>query len=357
MIGNTALGRGRPPLVVAELSANHNASLERALRIVRAAADCGADAIKLQTFQPEALTLDSERPEFFIDDPGGPWHGRRLIDLYRQAHTPWPWHKPIFEAARASGLACISTACDLESLEFLLEQKVDAIKIASFESIHVPLLAAAARSSKPILLSTGMASAGELDQAVSTLRDNGCDRFILLKCTSAYPASESDANVLTMQDMRRRYECEVGLSDHSLGPYVCYAATALGAVVLEKHVTLCRADGGLDATFSAEPAELRDLVDGTKRVWRGLGTVRYGALPAEHASLRERPSIYVTQPVKKGETFTTRNTRIIRPASGLAPQHYERVVGKLSARDIAAGMPLTWNDVEGASDRGDKSES
>jgi N-acetylneuraminate synthase len=354
-IGRHRIGEGHRPLVVAELSANHNASLDRALQIVRAAADCGADAIKLQTFLPETLTIDSRRPEFFIDDPGGLWHGRRLIELYREAHTPWPWHKPIFEAARAAGMACISTACDGEALEFLLAQDVDAIKIASFELIHLPLLAAAARSGKPVVLSTGMASADELDQAVSTLRDNGCDRFVLLKCTSAYPADESDAHVLTMRDMGRRYACEVGLSDHSLGPHACYAATALGASMLEKHVTLARGDGGPDAAFSAEPAELRDLVEGTERVWRSLGKVRYGALPAEGASLRERPSIYVTQAVKKGETFSHKNIRIVRPAVGLAPRHYDSVVGKPSACDITAGTPLAWRDVAGG-ESGDREQ-
>jgi N-acetylneuraminate synthase len=353
-IGATLVGRGRRPMIVAELSANHNASLDRALQIVQAAAECGAHAIKLQTYQPEALTIDSHRPEFFIDDPDGLWHGRRLLELYRQAHTPWQWHRPIFDAARAAGLACISTAFDLGSLEFLISLGVDAIKIASFELIHIPLLAAAAKCGRPVLVSTGMASLEELDEAVSALRANGCSEFILLKCTSAYPSSESDANVLTMSDMRGRYRCDVGLSDHTLRPYAAFAATSHGAVVIEKHFTMARRDGGLDSAFSIEPAELRELVDGTEAVWRSLGEARYGQLAAERASVKERPSIYVVRAMKKGDRFTDQNLRIIRPANGLAPRYYGSLIGKTCARDIAAGVPLSWELVENGATGTDK---
>jgi pseudaminic acid synthase len=346
-IGANPVGRGHRPFIVAELSANHNASLDRALQIVHAAAGCGVHGIKLQTFKPEALTLDSNRAEFVIDDPNGLWHGRRLFDLYREAHTPWSWHEPIVNAARTAGLACISTACDLVSLEFLISLDIDAIKIASFELIHIPLIAAAAKCGKPVLLSAGMSSAAELDEAVSALRINGCSEFILLKCTSAYPSSEKDANILTMQDMRTRYGCEVGLSDHTLRPYAAFAATSLGAAVIEKHFTIARNDGGLDSAFSLEPDELRELVHGTDLVWRSLGSVRYGALAAEGASLKERPSIYVVQAMKKGERFAERNIRVIRPANGLAPKYYDALVGRLCACDIAAGVPLAWELVEG----------
>jgi N-acetylneuraminate synthase len=343
-------------MIVAELSANHNASLDRALRIVHTAAECGADCIKLQTFRPESLTIDSSRPEFFIDDPGGLWHGRRLWDLYREAHTPWEWHQPIFEAARAAGLACISTACDRESLEFLISLGVDAIKIASFELIHIPLLEAAAKCGRPVLLSTGMASLEELNEAVATLRANRCNEFILLKCTSAYPSTEAEANILTIPDMRERYGCDTGLSDHTLRPYTAFAATAQGVVVIEKHFTLARRDGGLDAAFSLEPAELRELVDGTDLVWRCLGSVSYGPLAAESASLKERPSIYVTRAMKKGERFSDQSIRIIRPANGLAPKYYGALVGRICARDIAAGTPLSWEFVEGGAPAADKPE-
>jgi N-acetylneuraminate synthase len=341
-------------MIVAELSANHNASLDRALRIVRAAAECGADGIKLQTFKPETLTIDSSRAEFIIDDPGGLWHGRRLWDLYREAHTPWQWHQPIFDAARALGLACISTACDLEALEFLVSLGIDAIKIASFELIHIPLLEVAAKCGKPVLLSTGMASREELDEAVATLRASHDHEFILLKCTSAYPSTEGDANILTIPDMRERYGCGVGLSDHTLRPYTAFAATAQGAVIIEKHFTLARRDGGLDSAFSLEPAELRELVDGTELVWRSLGDVSYGPLAAESASVKERPSIYAIEPVKKGEAFTDRNIRIIRPANGLAPKHYRALVGRACTRDIAAETPLSWELVEGGAPAADK---
>jgi N-acetylneuraminate synthase len=334
-------------MIVAELSANHNSSLDRALRIVHAAAECGADGIKLQTFKPELLTIDSSRAEFIIDDPGGLWHGRRLWDLYRQAHTPWEWHQPIFDAARALGLACISTACDLESLEFLVSLGVDAIKIASFELIHIPLLEAAAQCGKPVLLSTGMASREELDDAVAALRANECNEFILLKCTSAYPSTEANANILTIPDMRERYGCDVGLSDHTLAPYTAFAAAAQGAVIIEKHFTLARRDGGLDSAFSLEPAELRELVRGTELVWRSLGDVAYGPLAAESASIKERPSIYAIEPVKEGETFTDRNIRIIRPANGLAPKYLRALVGRTCAREIPAGTPLSWEFVAG----------
>jgi N-acetylneuraminate synthase len=353
-IGGRPVGRGHRPMIVAELSANHNASLDRALLIVRTAAECGADCIKLQTFRPESLTIDSSRPEFFIDNPGGLWHGRRLWDLYREAHTPWEWHRPIFEAARAAGLACISTACDLESLEFLIPLGVDAIKIASFELIHLPLIEAAAKCGRPVLLSTGMANIEELNEAVATLRASRCNEFILLKCTSAYPSTEADANILTIPDMRERFGCDIGLSDHTLGPYTAFAAIAQGAVVIEKHFTLARRDGGLDAAFSLEPVELRELVDGADLVWRSLGDVSYGPLAAESASIKERPSIYAVEAVKRGEAFTDRNIRVIRPADGLAPKYYRALVGRICARDIAAGTPLSWEFVKGGAPAADK---
>ena len=341
-IGGKTLGGGHRPMIVAEMSGNHSGTCEGALRIVRAAAASGADAIKLQTYTPGTLTIDSRCPEFFIRDGGSLWNGRRLWDLYAEAHTPWEWHKPIFAAARDEGLACISTVFDLSSLEFLLSLGIDAIKIASFELIHIPLIEAAARSGKPLLVSTGMANSIEIDDAVAAMRANGCDRFTLLKCTSAYPSKENEANLLTMQDMGRRYGCEVGLSDHTLHPYAAFAATALGAAVIEKHVTIARADGGVDSAFSIEPSELRELVDGCERVWMSRGDVRYGPLPAEETSLKERCSMYVVRPIKKGEKFTADNVRIIRPGNGLAPKHYRSVIGKTCARDIDGAMPMSW---------------
>lgn len=342
-IGGKLVGFGHRPMIIAEMSGNHNGTLEGALRILRAAAASGADAIKLQTYTPGTLTIDSKRPEFFINEPNSLWHGRRLWDLYAEAHTPWEWHKPIFEAARAEGLVCISTAFDLGSLEFLLSLGADAIKIASFELVHIPLIEAAARSGKPLLISTGMANALEIDDAVAAIHANGCDRFILLKCTSAYPSEENEANILTMHDMRLRYRCEVGLSDHTLRPYAAFAATALGATVVEKHFTIARAEGGVDSAFSIEPTELRELVEGTELVWRSRGDVRYGPRSVEETSLKERPSIYVVRPIKKGEKFTEENVRIIRPANGLAPKHYSSVIGKTCACDLDEEVPMSWD--------------
>lgn len=347
-IAGQRISRSHRPMIVAEMSGNHNHSLERALAIVRAAADSGADAIKLQTFTAATLTLDSRRPEFFIDEPGGPWHGQRLWELYDNAHTPWEWHEPLFAAARSLGLACISTAYDLTSLDFLLSLNVDAIKIASFELIHLPLIAATARSGKPVLLSTGMATLDELDEAVAILRKDGTDRHVLLKCTSAYPSQESDANILTMVDMRQRYDGEIGLSDHNLRPHSAFAAVALGATVIEKHFTLARADGGVDAAFSIEPPELRALVDGARLVWESLGDLRYGPVAREAASLRERPSIFVTAAMRRGEGFSAHNIRIVRPAGGLPPKHYQALIGRRCARDIPAQTPLSWEAVEGS---------
>ena len=345
-IAGRALDGTRPPFLIAEMSGNHNQSLAAALQIVDAAAASGADAIKLQTYTPQTLTIDSTRPEFFIDDPGGPWHGRRLWELYAEAHTPLEWHEPIFQAARHAGLACLSSAFDLSSLDLLVRLRVDALKIASFELVHLPLVDAAAASGLPLILSTGMATLSEIDDAVSVMRAHPDCRFALLKCTSAYPATEREANLLTMEDLRRRYDCPVGLSDHTIAPHVAYAATALGAVAIEKHLTLLRAAGGPDSTFSLEPAEFAAMSDGVRRVWAALGTVTYGALPSEAASLRERPSIYVVKAMKRGEVFRSDCLRVIRPAAGLPPKAWPTVIGKAARADIDAGTPLSWDLVE-----------
>lgn len=344
-IGNRLVGTGHPPLLIAEMSGNHNGSLDAALRIVELAAANGAAAIKLQTFTADTLTIDSQRPEFFIDDPGGLWHQRRLWELYQEAHTPWDWHEPLFEAARRAGLLCISSAFDISSVEFLLRLGVDAIKIASFELIHIPLIQAAAQSGKPLLVSTGMGSLDEVDDAVAAMRAHPNCRFVLLKCTSSYPSVERDADVLTLPDMKRRYQCEVGLSDHTLRPYVAYAATALGAVVIEKHLTTSRAAGGVDSAFSLEPSELQELATGIDLTWQSLGTVRYASRDSERASRAERPSVYVVDRVGKGQTFNERNLRVIRPSGGLAPKALPMILGRAARHDIEAGTPMSWDFV------------
>ena len=345
-IGRKCVESGREPMIIAEMSGNHLGKLERALQIVETAARCGASAIKLQTYTPGSLTIDSKRPEFFIDDPGGLWHGQRLWELYQEAHTPWEWHEPLFEAARAQDLLCLSTAYDLSSLELLVKLDVDGIKIASFELVHTPLIEAAAASGKPLVISTGMGTVAEIDRAVDAIRSNGCEEFVLLKCTSAYPAEEVNADIATMVDMRLRYGCEVGVSDHTLRPFVAFAATALDAAVIEKHLTIDRSEGGVDAEFSIEPAELKELVDGTTLIQRSLGGVSYGPQSVEEASLRERPSLYVVQEIKGGELFTEKNVRVIRPGAGLSPRHYNKVIGMACVRDVAPETPLTLDLVE-----------
>lgn len=344
--GSREIGSGLRPLVIAEMSGNHNGSLATALQIVRSVAENGADAIKLQTFTAGTLTIDCRRPEFFIDDPESLWHGRRLWELYEEAHTPWEWHAPIFDLARSLGLACISTAFDDSSVAFLDSLQVDAIKVASFELVHLPLLAAVARTGRPVLLSTGMATLPEIDAAVSTLRAHGCEMPVLLKCTSAYPSVEADADLLTLPDLAARHSCPVGLSDHTLRPLVAFAATALGAVVIEKHVTISRAAGGVDSAFSLEPAELRELAEGVALVHASLGEVRYGPRAVEATSLKERPSIYVVRALRQGERFTAENVRIIRPSGGLAPAHLDEVLGARCSRDVAGPSPLSWDHVE-----------
>lgn len=345
-IGSRFIGSGLKPMIIAEMSGNHNGSLENAIAIVKAASACGADAIKLQTFTPQTLTVDSSRPEFFINDSSSLWNGRRLWDLYAEAHTPWEWHEPIFNVARKEGMTCISTAFDFESLNFLVSIGVDALKISSFELIHIPLIDAASRLGKPLFLSTGMSTIEELDEAVSTINKNDCSEFVLLKCTSAYPSQEKHANVLTMADMSQRYNCCVGFSDHTLSPYASYASVALGSVAIEKHFTLSRKDGGVDAAFSIEPQELTELTKGSNLIWESLGKVVYEKLNSENISHQERPSIYVVKKVKKGEIFTSDNIRIIRPSNGLAPKYYTKVLGKRCKFDIDSEMPTSWNMIE-----------
>jgi len=345
-IGSKVIKKGCCPLIVAEMSGNHNGDKAKALAIIDAASKNGAHAIKLQTYTPETLTINSRRPEFFIDDSTSIWHGKRLWDLYTEAHTPWEWHEDLFQFARSKGLACISTAFDLNSLKFLLSINVDAIKISSFEIIHIPLLIEASRSQKPMLISTGMATESEIRKAVDTIRNEGCEDFILLKCTSAYPSTEQDANIVTMVDMRQKYKCHVGLSDHTLSPYTAFAATAHGAVLIEKHFTISRSEGGVDSNFSIEPSELQQLRVGTEMIWKSLGKVCYDPLTSERASLKERPSIYVVKTIDSGQEFTESNTRIIRPSGGLLPEFYYQILGKRAKVSIEAETPLSWDLIE-----------
>ena len=342
-IGDTLIGSNHPPFIIAEMSGNHNQSLERALEIVEAAARAGVHALKLQTYTADTMTLDVEHGEFFIDDESSLWKGQSLYKLYQQAYTPWEWHKPIFDRCRELGLIAFSTPFDETAVDFLEELDVPCYKIASFENNHLPLIRKVASTGKPLILSTGMATVAELDEAVRTAREAGCRDLILLKCTSTYPASPEDSNLLTIPHMRDLFQCQVGLSDHTLGIGVAVASVALGATVIEKHFTLSRAEGGVDAAFSLEPHEMKLLVEETERAWQALGTISYGVTENEQKSLRFRRSIYVTRDIKAGEKLTKENIRVIRPGFGLAPKYYEIVLGKVVNRDVEKGTPLSWD--------------
>ncbi|MFK3791309.1 pseudaminic acid synthase [Pseudomonas piscis] len=345
-IGSRPVGAGAAPLIIAEMSGNHNQSLDVALRIVEAAARAGAHALKLQTYTADTMTLDLDQGEFFIKDPGSLWAGSSLYELYRQAHTPWAWHEPIFARARELGMLAFSTPFDESAVDFLEGLGVPAYKIASFENTDLPLIRRVAATGKPLIISTGMASIAELDESVRAAREAGCRDLVLLKCTSTYPASPINSNLLTIPHLRELFGCEVGLSDHSMGVGVSVAAVALGATVIEKHFTLDRAAGGVDASFSLEPAELASLVVETERAWQAMGQVRYGATEAEGKSLVYRRSLYVTRDMQAGEVFSADNLRAIRPGLGLAPKHYDALLGRRARQAIKRGTALDWALVE-----------
>ena len=341
-IANRDIGPNHRPYMIAEMCGNHNQSLERALAIVDAAAAAGADAIKLQTYTAETMTLDVRASGFVIDDDKSLWAGRQLYDLYQQAHTPWEWHKPIMDRAASHGLHCFSTPFDDTAVDFLESLQVPAYKIASFENTDLPLIRKVARTGKPMIISTGMASVAEIDDAVRTAREAGCEQLILLKCTSTYPATPENTNLRTIPNLRETFGCEVGLSDHTMGCGVAIAAVALGATVIEKHFTLARADGGVDSAFSLEPAELRMLRVESERAWQGLGRVTYGGTAAEARSKAFRRTLYIARDMKAGDRLDAGNLRIVRPGFGLPPKYYDTMLGKRINRDAPAGTPLSW---------------
>ncbi|WP_137890896.1 pseudaminic acid synthase [Ramlibacter sp. 2FC] len=337
------IGPGHRPYLIAEMSGNHNQSLDRALEIVDAAAAHGADAIKLQTYTAETMTLNLRMPGFVIDDPKSLWAGRQLYELYEEAHTPWEWHGPIMARATSHGMHCFSTPFDDSAVDFLESLGVPAYKIASFENTDLPLIRRVAATGKPMIISTGMATAGEIDETVRAAREAGCRDLVLLKCTSTYPATPENTHIATIPHMRTLFGCEVGLSDHTMGCGVSVAATALGATVIEKHFTLRRADGGVDSAFSMEPHELRQLREETERAWQAVGQVHYGPTAAEMKSLAFRRSLYVAQDMKAGDAFTRQSLRIVRPGFGLPPKYYDTLLGKRVNRDVPAGTPLSWD--------------
>jgi pseudaminic acid synthase len=342
-IGGVQVGAGHPPFVIAELSGNHNGSLDRAIRLVEAAADAGAHAVKLQTYTADTLTIDVNSGGFLIAGKDSPWAGRSLHDLYQQAHTPWDWHEPIMRRARELGMVVFSSPFDETAVDFLAKLDVPAYKIASFENVHLPLIRKVAAQGKPMIISTGLASISEIDDAVSSARAAGCNELVLLKCTSTYPASPENSNVATVPVLREIFQCEVGLSDHTMGIGAAVAAIALGATVIEKHLTLARADGGVDASFSLEPHEFRALVVESRRAYEAIGAVRFGALEAEQGSLVFRRSIYVVKDVAAGEKLSPDNIRIIRPGYGIAPKHYDTIIGATVRHDIKRGTPVSWS--------------
>lgn len=341
-IAGRAIGLGHAPFIIAEMSGNHNQSLERALEIVEAAAKAGAHALKLQTYTPDTMTLDLDEREFHISDPKNLWAGTSLYKLYAEAYTPWEWHKPIFERARELGIIAFSTPFDDTAVDFLEGLGVPCYKIASFENTDLPLIRRVAATGKPLIISTGMATVAELDETVRAAREAGCKDLILLKCTSTYPATAANTNILTIPHLRELFGCEVGLSDHTMGVGVSVASVALGAAVIEKHFTLNRADGGVDSTFSMEPTEMAQLVVETERAWQALGQVSYGPTEAEKKSIQFRRSLYVVQDLKAGDVLTHENVRAIRPGLGLPTKYLEHVLGKTVKQDVKCGTALGW---------------
>lgn len=341
-IANKSIGADSPPFIIAEMSGNHNQSLERALQIVDAAASAGAHMLKLQTYTADTMTLDIAEGDFFISDEKSPWKGQSLHELYRIAYTPWEWHEPIIRRANELGMLCISTPFDATAVDFLETLGVPAYKIASFENADLPLIRKVASTGKPMIVSTGLATLAELDETVRTMRSAGCGEFVLLKCTSSYPATPLNSNIMTIPHMRNLFRCEVGLSDHTMGVGASVAAIAHGATVIEKHLTLRRVDGGVDSIFSLEPEEMKRLVVETERAWQSLGSVRYGPTEDETPSLKFRRSLYVARDMRAGECFTAENLRSVRPGMGLPPKYYDVVLGRAVSRDVRKGTPVSW---------------
>jgi len=334
-----------PPFIIAEMSGNHNQSLDKALAIVEAAKKSGVCALKIQTFTADTMTVDIEGGEFIIKDSKSLWKEKSLYKLYQEAHTPWEWHKPIFDRCNELGIIGFSTPFDETAVEFLESLDVPCYKIASFENIDIPLIRKVASTKKPVFISSGMATQEELQEAMEEAHKFGSSDIILLKCTSSYPADPKDLNLMTIPDMRKRFNCQVGISDHSLGIGAAIAGVALGATAIEKHFTILRSDGGVDANFSMEPEEMKQLVLETKQAWQALGDVTYGISKGEEGSRVFRRSLYAVKDIERGEAFTKDNIRSIRPGFGLPPKYYDRLLGKKAKTDIKRGTPLSWDKV------------
>lgn len=340
------IGSHFPPFIVAEMSGNHNQSLDRSLKIVEKAANCGCDALKIQTYTADTMTIDLDKGRFRIKDKNSLWANKSLYQLYREAHTPWEWHEQIFHKCKELGILGFSTPFDISAVDFLEEIGVPLYKIASFEIVDLPLIKRVAKTGKPVVLSTGMATVEEIAEAISTIRSTGNDQILLLKCTSIYPSNPDDSNIRTIPHLKELFRVDVGLSDHTLGIGVAIGSVAMGCVLIEKHFTLSRVDGGVDSAFSLEPEEMRLLVDESKKVYRALGNVHYGPTDNETKSLKFRRSIYVVNDLKQGEVLSEQNIRSIRPGDGLLPKYFHVVLGRKAKVAIKRGTPLSWDLID-----------
>lgn len=339
-IGEHKISQQHKPFIIAEMSGNHNQSIDRALKIIEVAAQTGAQAIKLQTYTADTMTIDVKGGLFDIKDKTSLWENRNLYELYKEAHTPWEWHEQLYKCAADNGIVCFSTPFDDTAVDFLESLNTPAHKIASFENIDHPLLKKVAKTGKPVIMSSGACSLADLAESVKVLKDNGCKDLVVLKCTSNYPASPKNSNVRTIPHMRELFGCEIGLSDHTMGIGVPVAAVTLGAVVVEKHFTLSRAEGGVDSAFSLEPDEMKSLVIETERAWQSLGEVQYGIQQTEIKSLAFKRSVYVVQDIQEGRKFNIENIKLIRPGDGMHPRFYEGLIGTIARRNYKRGEPL-----------------
>ncbi|AIQ65873.1 N-acetylneuraminate synthase [Paenibacillus stellifer] len=341
-ISGRPIGKQHKPFIIAEMSGNHNQSLDRALQIVEAAAASGVDALKLQTYTADTMTLDIHEGDFYIEDPNSLWKGNSLYNLYQEAYTPWEWHKPIFDRCAELGIIAFSTPFDETAVDFLESLNAPAYKIASFENTDIQLIRKAAATGKPLIISTGMASIAELDETVREARRAGCEHLVLLKCTSTYPATPENTNILTLPHLEQLFQCPVGMSDHTMGIGVSVASVALGATVIEKHFTLRRSDGGVDSAFSMEPEEMKALVLETERARQSLGQITYGVTERERESLKLRRSLYISKDLKPGDILSRDNIKAIRPGMGLPTKYLDQLLGRVITKEVKKGTPLTW---------------